>query len=248
MQAEGAPGRRRAGAGGKARSGGGVARRKRPAGSSGRDEEAPGPGRTNISRQRVVDAAIQCILDQGFYRASSNVIAERAGVSWGVIQYHFGSREALMLAVLEEGTRRLNETVLTAEITGETVTERIGQYMEILASYYGSPHNLAFTEVLINLEHDPRTSEQARATMARISESVSPELNRLLGRVLEGTGIRRPAVRSLLFHALRGLSLSHLMLETVPDRRADSRLFADHRKLLAEALGLLVEAQRKPGR
>jgi AcrR family transcriptional regulator len=196
----------------------------------------------------VVDAAIECILEQGFYRASSNAIAERAGASWGVIQYHFGSREALMLAVLEEGTRRLNETVLTAEITGDTVTERIGQYMEVLASYYGSPHNLAFSEVLINLEHDPRTSEQTRATMARISDSVSPELNRLLGRVLEGTGIRRPAVRSLLFHALRGLSLSHLMLQTVPDRRDDSRLFAEHRKLLAEALGLLVEAQRKPGR
>ena len=55
----------------------------------------------SISRQRVIDAAIACILDQGFYRASSNAIAERAGVTWGVIQYHFGTREALMLAVLE---------------------------------------------------------------------------------------------------------------------------------------------------
>lgn len=224
MQAEQAPGKRRPVAG-----------------------ETPEAGRTSISRQRVIEAAIQCILDQGFYRASSNAIAERAGVSWGVIQYHFGSREALMLAVLEEGTRRLNEIVLTAEITGGTVTERVAQYMEILASYYGSPDYLAFNQVLINLEHDPRTSEQTRATMARISESVSPELNRLLGRVLEGTGIRRPAVRSLLFHALRGLSLSHLMLETVPDRRNEPRLFAEHRKLLAEAIGMLVEAQRKPG-
>jgi TetR/AcrR family transcriptional regulator, regulator of cefoperazone and chloramphenicol sensitivity len=205
------------------------------------------PGES-VSRQRVVEAAIQCILDQGFYRASSNAIAERAGVSWGVIQYHFGSREALMLAVLEEGTRRLNDMVLTAEITGETVTERVAQYMEILARYYGSPQYLAFSQVLINLEHDPRTSQQTRATMSRISESVSPELNRLLGQVLKGTGIRRPAVRSLLFHALRGLSLSHLMLETVPDRRDESRLFAEHRRLLAEALGLLVEAERKPGR
>jgi AcrR family transcriptional regulator len=223
-----------------------------------RAEEAPsrrrpvartkGPPGESISRQRVVEAAIACILDQGFYRASSNAIAERAGVSWGVIQYHFGSRETLMLAVLEEGTRRLHDVVLTAEITGETVTERVAQYMEILASYYGSPQYLAFSQVLINLEHDPRTSQQTRETMSRISESVSPELNRLLGKVLKGTGIRRPAVRSLLFHALRGLSLSHLMLETVPDRRDESRLFAEHRRLLAEALGLLVEAQRKPGR
>jgi len=33
------------------------------------------------TRARVVDAAIACILDEGFYRASSNRIAKRAGVT-----------------------------------------------------------------------------------------------------------------------------------------------------------------------
>jgi len=200
----------------------------------------------SISRQRVIDAAIACIIDQGFYRASSNAIAERAGVTWGVIQYHFGTREALMLAVLEEGTRRLNDIVVTAEITGETVTERVAQYMDILLKYYGSMDYLAFSQVLINLTHDPRTSRQTRETMARIGESANPELNRLQRKVLAGTGIRRQAVRSLLFHALRGLALSHLMLETLPEQPHTPRHFPEQRRLLAEALGMLIEAQSQP--
>jgi AcrR family transcriptional regulator len=200
----------------------------------------------SISRQRVIDAAIACIIDQGFYRASSNAIAERAGVTWGVIQYHFGTREALMLAVLEEGTRRLNDVVVTAEITGETVTERVAQYMDILLKYYGSMDYLAFSQVLINLAHDPRTSQQTRETMARIGESANPELNRLQRKVLAGTGIRRPAVRSLLFHALRGLALSHVMLETLPEQPQTPRHFPEQRRLLAEALGMLIEAQSQP--
>lgn len=200
----------------------------------------------SISRQRVIDAAIACIIDQGFYRASSNAIAERAGVTWGVIQYHFGTREALMLAVLEEGTRRLNDIVVTAEITGETVTERVAQYMDILLKYYGSLDYLAFSQVLINLTHDPRTSQQTRETMARIGESVNPELNRLQRKVLAGTGIRRQAVRSLLFHSLRGLALSHLMLETLPEQPHTPRHFPEQRRLLAEALGMLIEAQSQP--
>ena len=200
----------------------------------------------SISRQRVIDAAIACIIDQGFYRASSNAIAERAGVTWGVIQYHFGTREALMLAVLEEGTRRLNDIVVTAEITGETVTERVAQYMDILLKYYGSLDYLAFSQVLINLAHDPRTSQQTRETMARIGESANPELNRLQRKVLAGTGIRRPAVRSLLFHALRGLALSHVMLETLPEQPQTPRHFPEQRRLLAEALGMLIEAQSQP--
>ncbi len=162
-----------------------------------------------------------------------------------MIQYYFGTREALMLAVLEEGARRLNETVLTAEITGGTVTERVAQYTDILASYYGSAEYLAFTQVLINLTHDPRTSQQTRETMARMSETANPELRRLQRKVLAGTGIRRPAVRSLLFHALRGLALSHVMLGTVPDYEDQSRQFPEQRKLLAEAVGMLIEAQSK---
>ena len=208
--------------------------------------KAQEPNRDSVSRQRVIEAAIACILDQGFYRASSNAIAERAGVSWGVIQYHFGTREALMLAVLEEGTRRLNEVLLTAEITGDTVTERVAQYMDILVKYYGSVDYLAFTQVLVNLTHDPRTSQQTRATMVRIGESANPELRRLQRKVLAGTGIRRPAVRSLLFHTLRGLALSHVMLETLPDQVNEPRQFPEQqRRLLAEALGMLIEAQSK---
>src|SRR5262245_49659899 len=112
----------------------------------------PGPSRggrrrphgDSASRQRVLDAAVQWILEQGLYRASSNAIAEQAGLSWGVIQYYFGTREALMLAVLEEGARRLDEAVRDAEITGETLTERVERYLEILAQYYGSPEYLVF--------------------------------------------------------------------------------------------------------
>ena len=53
------------------------------------------PRAAGRSRERRVDSRpgsstppIACILEEGFYRASSNKIARRAGVTWGVIQYH----------------------------------------------------------------------------------------------------------------------------------------------------------------
>src|SRR5260221_3886428 len=57
------------------------------------------PSGDSASRQRVLDAAIECILEQGLYRASSNAIAEQAGLSSGVIQYYLRTPEGLMLAV-----------------------------------------------------------------------------------------------------------------------------------------------------
>jgi AcrR family transcriptional regulator len=203
------------------------------------------PSGDSASRQRVLDAAIECILEQGLYRASSNAIAEQAGLSWGVIQYYFGTREALMLAVFEEGARRLDVAIADATITGATLTERVESYLEILARYYGSPDYLVFMQVLISLTHDPRTSEQTRRGLEAVNEASQPPLRRLQSEVLAGTGITSPEVGGLLFHALRGLELSHVMLGTIPsvDLPLAAQQFPAQRKLLAEALALLIEAQ-----
>jgi AcrR family transcriptional regulator len=208
------------------------------------------PPGDSASRQRVLDAAIECILEQGLYRASSNAIAEQAGLSWGVIQYYFGTREALMLAVLEEGARRLGAAVQDATITGETVTERVACFMEILAGYYGSPDYLVFTQLLISLSQDPRTSAQARQRLERVHAATQPPLRRLQAAVLRGTGAVPPAVTSLLFHSLRGLALSQLILSTIspPEVPEVSQEFPAQRTLLAEALALLIEQESAKAR
>jgi AcrR family transcriptional regulator len=203
------------------------------------------PNADGDSRQRVLDAAVRCILEQGLYRASSNAIAEQAGLSWGVIQYYFGTREALMLAVLEEGARRLQAAVQEATITGESVPERVESYLDILMRYYGSPDYLAFIQVLISLSHDPRTSEQTREHLERVNEASQPPLRRLQAEVLAGTGITSPDLGSLLFHSLRGLALSQVMLGTIPsvDLPAAAQEFPGQRRLLAQALALLIEQE-----
>ena len=84
-----------------------------------------------------------------------------------------------MLAVLEEGCQRFVEDLATADIAGETLTERIESYYTISARYYAHPEYLAFVQVLLNLRHDPRTSEQTLETMSKIGEPVATERKRL---------------------------------------------------------------------
>ncbi|SEP20478.1 TetR/AcrR family transcriptional regulator [Trujillonella endophytica] len=194
------------------------------------------------ARAAVVEAAIQCILERGLYRASSNAIAERAGVTWGAIQHHFGSREALMLAVLEEGNDRLRRLLAAAEIGGGTVEERVAAYLGVLDAYYGSREYLAFMQVLLTLAHDPRTSEQTLATMQRITGSVDADLHRLAGEVLAGTGADEATLGPLLFHALRGMAMSHVMISANPPAYGAGRAaeFATQNELLVQAIGLLL--------
>ena len=47
-------------------------------------------------RKRVIDAVIECLVDRGYTRTTTAVIASRTGLSRGAILHHFPSRMMLM--------------------------------------------------------------------------------------------------------------------------------------------------------
>jgi AcrR family transcriptional regulator len=208
---------------------------------TGKPASPPDPRSEPDARLKLIDAAIETILEEGFYRASSNAIADRAGLSWGVIQYYFGSREALMLAVLQEGTERLVEDLSTSDITGESLPERIESFSRALEKYYADPQYLAFIQVLLNLGRDPRTSEKTLETMTKIADGVNVQLNRLTTDLFSGMDVRQRALRGLVFHVLRGLALSEAMLGSLPyDTPSKVQDMPRQRRLAAEALSMLI--------
>lgn len=61
------------------------------------------------TRKVILDAAKASLVDRGYGSLSTRGIAERAGVPLSQIHYHYGSKQNLLLAVLEEENRRLLE-------------------------------------------------------------------------------------------------------------------------------------------
>ncbi|MET0565625.1 MAG: helix-turn-helix domain-containing protein [Acidimicrobiia bacterium] len=55
----------------------------------------------------ILAAAKQALLEVGYARFSTRIIAERAGVPLSQIHYHFGSKQKLVLAILAEENQRL---------------------------------------------------------------------------------------------------------------------------------------------
>jgi len=61
------------------------------------------------TRSSILAAAKDALLDQGYGRLSTRRIAESAGVPLSQIHYHFGSKQNLVLELLEEENRLLLE-------------------------------------------------------------------------------------------------------------------------------------------
>lgn len=195
------------------------------------------------TRDRVIKAAVECIIELGFYRGSStNEIARRAGVTWGVIQWYFGNREGLMLAVLEDGASHMVETVEGAHIEGPTVADRMSQLIDVFLAHYGRPDYLASLQVLLNMDHDPRTSSDVRKTMREVAERCNTHVRRLLREAL-GPAANKPELATTMFLVIRGFAFSQQLLDSMaydtlaPKQDRGPR----HRQLLGQILAPYVE-------
>jgi AcrR family transcriptional regulator len=186
---------------------------------------------------------VSSILARGYYRASSNEIARRAGVSWGAIQHYFGTREALMLAVLEDGMQQFASRIVSEHVEGDTPEERIAQLVDIVFSYYAQPEYVAYLQVLLNLEHDPRTSAEVRARMRTTADRSYKHVRRLLSETL-GPAMDSADLRATIYLAMRGFALNEQLMRGI-EFNADSRdgdSAARVRQVFVEILGAYVSA------
>src|ERR1700712_5578134 len=60
--------------------------------------------RTASARRRLIAAATTLVAEQGVSNTSVAAIGERAGMSRGAVNFHFGSKDDLLTAVAEEVT------------------------------------------------------------------------------------------------------------------------------------------------
>jgi AcrR family transcriptional regulator len=92
------------------------------------------------SRGQLLQAADTCLRKYGYAGLSTRRVAEAADMPLSQIHYHFGSKEALVLALLEDQNRRLLErqnATLTADLPLWKRWERACDYLdEDLASGY----------------------------------------------------------------------------------------------------------------
>lgn len=59
------------------------------------------------TKTRILDAAFRCLASRGYAALSVREIAKDAGVNHALISYYFGTKDLLVIAVLDEANRQL---------------------------------------------------------------------------------------------------------------------------------------------
>ncbi len=99
---------------------------------------APGAccGPDQRARERLLRAAADVFDRKGYAAASVREIVERAGITKPVLYYHYGSKEGILVAILEEGARQLTSGIARVVDGPGSVRQRIGGVCEVVYSLF----------------------------------------------------------------------------------------------------------------
>src|SRR5471030_900495 len=117
--------------------------RCRRSGGSCDDRRDVAQAHADRTRASIIDETVRCVLEEGFGAASAKHIAERAGVTWGVIQYHFGDRNGLLAAVVDSGFEGLRLATATAAVPTGPTRERVAALVDATWDAFSTPTSRA---------------------------------------------------------------------------------------------------------
>ena len=154
-----------------------------------------GQTRGDRTRQLIIDETIRCVREEGFAAISASYIAERGGVTWGVIQYHFGDRNAVLMAVVDQGYDLLRDAIDDVELPVGSLRERVQAIVDAGWNAFSNPASPAAFRSLS--PHAPAGNRGSKSTWpnSRTSWPVSGVRDRL------GRGRRRGAIGNLFWAA-----------------------------------------------
>ncbi len=177
--------------------------------------KAPRQERSRETYEAILDAAAQLFERLGYAAATTNKIAERAGVSIGSLYQYFPNKDALLYALGERHVLELSErlTALFAALraTPPTLEEGVRLLYELIAdSHRGDPH---LHRLLY--EQAPRPPE-ALAQLREIRSMYAAEVEWHLRRL--GVGGPDPAITARLLVEAAEAQVHGVMIDPPPGR------------------------------
>jgi AcrR family transcriptional regulator len=172
--------------------------------------------RSTATRAALLDAAIACLVEEGYAKTTTRRIAERAGVTPGALQHHFASKAALLGELIGYiRAKTMSEMFAEGVPSTGSIRKRHELLLDRMWRIYRGPLFTALIELAIGARTDPellRHIAGAHDEMGRLNAMAAP--------ILFPEHAERPELVPLIVSGqstMRGLALMGLAGEADPD-------------------------------
>ena len=125
--------------------------------------------RSAETRAAILKAVRESVVEVGFTRTTAAEIARRAGVTWGAVQHHFGGKDGMLTAVLEDSFNRFVERVESVPRRGP-LEKRVSHFVDRAWDHYSSADYRTANEILLHF-HAREDIEEAPAWSAIMAKA-----------------------------------------------------------------------------
>jgi AcrR family transcriptional regulator len=182
--------------------------------------------RSNATREALLDATIECLVDYGYAGTTTTRVAERAGLSRGAPMHHYQRKAPLVVAALlhlaskrrrelvERAQRELPSTSVREGDGAAKAADPVAAAVELLWSTFSGPLFTAAIELWIAA----RTDDELREALMPVEREIGQGARRTAQRLYEHAGIEDDEVRrriapavEMTGNAMRGMALQQLL-------------------------------------
>jgi len=176
--------------------------------------------RRESTHTRVLDAAVTCIVEEGFQSSNLARIARYAGMTTGAIQHQFGDKATLLAEVVERGFERLVDGLARLPGGALPVGERVAALVGALWAGYDASSTRASLEILLAMRGDEGFQRRSLEFVAGMGERIDRLWMGTFWDIDCGRGSHVEAQR-LVFTTLNGLALERILVPGMPDTAPD---------------------------
>ncbi len=147
-------------------------------------------------RQQIMDAALELFAQKGYASCSIAQLANHTGISKGLMYNYFESKEALLVAIIEDGISEFLD-YFNPDHDGAITTEELTGFIRKVFS--SIRENQQFWTLYINIVIQPRVKEFLDGEPFR---NVMDQYGPMLMAYFKEMGFEDPALEMLTFSAL----------------------------------------------
>jgi AcrR family transcriptional regulator len=174
--------------------------------------------RSSATRERLLDATIECLVEFGYAGTTVARVAERAGVTRGAQVHHYPTKADLVLAALRHLALKQVQHSVDELPRLQRANDVIGATLDLLWRIHRGPLFTAIVELWVAARTDPELAQYVGELEPIVLLAVPELLDSPASKYLA-----QPAVRNALFlsmDVMRGLVISTWHL---PHAEVDAR-------------------------
>jgi AcrR family transcriptional regulator len=175
--------------------------------------------RTADSRLLILDAAVACLVEDGYAGASTLAVQARAGVSRGRLLHHFPSRAELLVAAAEhlsrtllEDARRRAAALMADRPQGR---ERVDRAIDLMWATFQEPPFRAAMELWTAARTDPELRAALRVEERRLRAAIRGVADEIWGPEVAAAPLYAELCE-LLFTSMRGVAIVYAFEDRPP--------------------------------